>query len=55
MALFEIDQRFKGHFLKELRISFNINDGCKCYSNGTPKKFLVATLIKHAKLQVRIS
>ena len=25
MALFEIHQRFKGHFLKELRVSFNSN------------------------------
>ena len=25
MVLFEIHQRFKGHFLSELRISFNLN------------------------------
>ena len=32
MVLFEMHQRFKGHFLNELRVSFN-KDFCKIFKN----------------------
>ena len=44
MVLFEIHQRFKGHFLNELRISFNVEQKEKRLNS---QKLLRENLLNH--------